>query len=605
VLLALDPEKSIYQFNCQSWSRLDGQPVDRITSLTQSQDGYIWLGSQDGLVRFDGTEFKTFTERKYGVGTRAISDISSATDGKVWISFRDGGFGSFDGSHFDPLRTDNDTDDQAPSNAILRTVDGVVWTGSTLGWRRFPLGGVPEATSSGNPGSISCLSHDAQGRVWIGTTGNGLSYWFGGESHVFPDTELKKASVLSVASGSGGDIWVATSNGLYRYDSKFRRKEILLATTKVTAILVDSHGVVWAGTEGTGLGRFEEGNFTMFGKNDGLGSDNVRAIIEDAEGSLWVATAAGLTQLSDVKFPIYGAREGFLPGSAIAVSTSSRGGLWTATKAGVAYFNPRAHAKSQYSAYLPNTYLVRVFEARNGDVYCCDNARNIFILSGDDPPVVIGNDNWAQAFAEDGTSVLVAIGNQLFRIKDRTLMPYVFEGDGPHIGWIFSICVARDGVIWVGTNQGILKIKAGKYQEWSTHDGLVTNHIDSVMEDAEGAIWASTIWGIIRVKDGHLTMITEAEGLSDNRIFAIVPDDVGFLWLDSAIGLQRISRQSVEDLAKGNSKRVVCQTYRGRESIESVDRDDQAFLGCKTTDGRIWFPSPHGIILKSAVEGTG
>jgi len=92
-------------------------------------------------------------------------------------------------------------------------------------------------------------------------------------------------------------------------------------------------------------------------------------------------------------------------------------------------------------------------------------------------------------------------------------------------------------------------------------------------------------------------MISQADGLSDNRIFAVVPDDVGHVWLDSAIGLQRIPRQSVDDFADGISKRVDCETFGGKESIKFVDRDDQAFVGCKTTDGHIWFPNPHGLIM--------
>jgi PAS domain S-box-containing protein len=596
-LLALDPDKSIFQFNCQDWSRQIGLPADKINAVAQDQDGFIWLASPSGLIRFDGINFKVFAPKRAPGAGVAVNCISNAPDGQLWLSFSTGEFGSFDGklssSFGHPTRAENGK----PLSAILAARDGSVWTGSTDGLERLMNGKPTDPDPNHGLSNISSLSEDSTRRVWIGTDGNGLAYWVDGRMRMFPDKELKRTSVLSVAVEPGGELWVATSKGIYHYDDRFVRKEILFATSRINTLEIDSHGVVWAGTGDMGLVRYEHGEIAMFGKKEGLADDSVTSLLEDAEGSLWIGTSDGLTQLSDVKFPIFSAHEGLPSGSSLALAASRKGGVWVASPSGAVYFDTRKPGGDRGGKLLEGRYLVRVFEARNGDLYLADNSRNGYVISGKGNVATFTNESWPQAFGEDNTSVLMVIGNKLMRIKDGKPQPFDFGTNSPGFGWLFSICVARDETIWLGSNRGIGRIRKGVYRDWANKDGLQTNRVDSVVEDSQGAIWASTTWGIVRVFDDKLTLITEADGLTDNRIFAVVPDDRGYLWVDSAKGIQRISRKSVDDFVAGKTKSISCQSFEGAESIKFVDRTDQAYSGCKTPDGRIWFPSPHGVIM--------
>jgi PAS domain S-box-containing protein len=554
------------------------------------------MATQNGLIRFDGREFKSFPIATAGNKEKAIDSVSIAADGGLWLSLSSGGFGSFDGT---TLTLTNDLPGEgqsSPANAVMVASDGSVWTGSMDGVDHLVNGKSTGPVSLGKPAPVASLGKDSKGRIWVGTMGNGLWYGEGGTFKEFPDPDLKATNVLGTITEAGGDIWVGTSNGLYHYDSTFRRLEILLRASRVTALLVDSHGLLWAGTDALGLGRYEDGKFAMLRKGDGLGSDAITAIYEDAEGSVWAGTSVGLSQLTDVRFPIFSSKEGFLPGPAFAVAAAPKGGLWVAALHGSTYFNGRT--LYNYPEPKPSTNSPRrVIAATDGYVYFGDRTKNIRVYSPRGEETIYPAASWVEAFTEDKLGVIAGLGPRLMRISGGELQPYHFRDEATVLDWIYSLCASSDGAIWVGTNHGIFRIKDGDYREWTTPDGLLTNQVDSVTEDAEGNIWACTTWGILRIKSGRLTLVGEANGLSDDRIYGIVPDNLGHVWLNSGKGLQRVSRQSVDDFAEGKITRVECQTFEGTESVKFVDRDNQAFVGCKTTDGRIWFPSPHGVIM--------
>jgi PAS domain S-box-containing protein len=595
-LHALNPANSIFQYNCRSWSSADGLKAGRINCIAQRQDGYLWMATQNGLIRFDGKEFKSFPIATEGNKERAVDSVSIAADGGLWLSLSTGGFGSFDGTRFTLTNEIPGGAQSSPSNAVMVASDGSVWTGSMDGVEHLVNGKSAGFVSLGKRAPVSSLGENPKGRVWIGTMGNGLWYQEAGAFKEFPDPDLRATNVLGTITDAGGDIWVGTSNGLYHYDSTFRRREILLRSSRVTALLVDRHGLLWAGTDALGLGRYANGKLAMLRKGDGLGSDAVTSIFEDAEGSVWAGTSGGLSQLSDVRFPIFSSKEGFLPGPAFAVAAAPNRGLWVATLYGSTYFDGRT--PFNYPDPHPGENNPRrLIAATDGYVYFGDRAKNIRVYSPQGAETIYPATSWVEAFTEDKQGVIVGLGPRLMRVSGGQLQPYHFRDEETVLDWIYSLCASRDGAIWVGTNHGIFRIKDGDYREWTTPEGLLTNQVDSVTEDAEGNIWACTTWGILRIKSGRLTLVGEANGLSDDRIYGIVPDNQGQVWINSGRGLQRVSRQSVDDFAEGKITRVECQTFEGTESVKFVDRDNQAFQGCKTNDGRIWFPSPHGVIM--------
>jgi PAS domain S-box-containing protein len=598
-LRALDPAKSVWQFNCQNWTRQNGLPADKIATVSQTKDGYLWLGTQNGLVRFDGLDFKTVIIDIPQVQGQDVRELSQASDGGLWLSINDGGFGHYDGRRFSTVGDERWARPEMKSTAILQARDGTVWTGAVLGLGHWSNGGTGKSTfDETTPGTVLSFAEDASGRLWMGTVDNGLFYWKEGKLTAFPDESLKKHNLFSLAFDADGSLWVGTEVGLRCYDSQGRPREIPTNFSECRILLVDRHGVLWAGTKDSGLARFANGAFTYLRKADGLASDNVTALFEDTEGSLWIGTQDGLSQLTDLKFPIYSSKEGLPDGSTHAVTPSRKGGLWISFNGGISYFN--GSVARNYTDGFPfrNRYIQQALEAANGDVYMTEGDKSIAVLSGDALAKEFSCAEWPQAYAEDAGGILVGIGPELRQIRGGQLQPYSFgNGPQPAFFWINNLSVARDGAIWVASNNGVFRVQGGSWEQWSTANGLPSDRVHAIIEDEDGSIWVGTIGGLARFKEHRFVAIRLEQGLYDDRIYALVPDTRGSFWFSSGRGIFRVTRQSLNDCADGRTAKVQCETFDGLESVKFTDRTDQSPSGCRTLDGRIWFPNPHGVVM--------
>ncbi len=599
---ALDPNKSIFQYNCQNWTRQTGLPADKISAVIQTKDGYIWLGTQNGLIRFDGLEFTPIPVSLPQSQNREIRALSPSKNGGFWFAINGGAFGGYDGQKFSLLGDERWNQEGMNPTTMMEARDGAVWTAGDLGHGRWlkdkPIGSF--FSDQTNIGIVLSMCEDKSGHIWLGTVEHGLYCWADGKMVQVQDQTLKKRNISALAVDTNGLVWVGTGQGLLCYDSHGHPQHIPTLYPETKAMLVDRHGVLWVGTSGSGLARFHNGTFTYLTKADGLANDYITSLFEDAEGSLWVGTQGGLSQLTDVKFPIYSAKEGFIDGSGHAVFASSRGGLWVTTSSGATYFNGTTATNYTKGSLLPNQYIKLGFEARNGDVYLVDGDKNVNVISGGKLLKRYTSGDWTSAFAEDKEGVLMFTGSpqKLMRVKDGELRPYEFkDGQAPSFYWITKLFVSHDGAIWVASNNGIFRIQDGTWQQWSTAEGLVWKRVQWICEDDEGTIWAGLATGMVRIKNGRLNTITQANGLTDDRIYAIVPDDFGHLWISSGRGILRVSRQNLNDFSDGKIPRIQCELFDGLESIKFNDRTDQEFSGCKTLDGRIWFPNPQGTVM--------
>jgi ligand-binding sensor domain-containing protein/signal transduction histidine kinase len=595
---ALDPAKSLFQFNCQNWNRQNGLPADKISSLTQSKDGHIWLGTQNGLVSFDGQDFKKFLINLPSAHGQDVRQVIAAPNGLIHFAIYNGNFGSYDGEHFLPLGDDRWAQRGVNGIAVLAARDGAIWTSGDMAYGRWqPQQPTTSFFVPATNGIGLSLYEDATGRIWLGTVEHGLFYWADGRMVAFPAAQLKGQNIFAVAVDAEKQVWVGTGNGLHCFYPNGQEKAIPAFAYEVKALLADRHGVVWVATIGEGLARYENGQFDFLKKVDGLGSDNVTALLEDAEGSLWVGTQDGLSQLSDVKFPIYSSKEGVGKGSVTAVAIANNGGLWTANYNGVTYFDGRKATNYAGEPLFPNNYIKVVFQARNAEVYAVDGAKNINVFLGGQLQARYANTVWTEALAEDSQSVLAGIGDALFRLQAGSFQPFHYAGPTPNYYWINHLCIAKDGAIWVASNNGVFRVQNGIFQQWSVDAGLSGPRVHWVCDDNDGSIWLGLVTGMARIKNGQLKNLTAQDGLPDDRVFAVVPDDRGYFWCDSGRGIFRVSRAGLNNFADGKTNRVDCELFDGLESVKSVDRTDQGSSGCKTADGRIWFPCPGGLIM--------
>lgn len=594
---ALDPAKSIVHFNVQNWTRQSGLPADKIAAITQTEDGYIWLGTQNGLVRFDGTDFEQVPiELPEALGAD-VSGMDKSREGGLWFAIREGGFGYYDGRRFSAIPDGRWTEASIAAFQIVETPDGDVWTGTFMGFGRWVKSRPEETFLEANTWNVSIMAEDPGGRLWIGTGERGVFYWENGRMVEIADEELKTLNVYGVAQDREGNIWIGTNRGLRRYDAEGRFSAIE-NDLHISALLVDSQGVLWIGTAAAGLARYEDGKLAFLTKAGGLGSDRITTLFGDREGNLWVGTVEGLSQLTDVKFPIYSEEMGVAPGATQAVAVSRLGGVWIGTAAGASYFDGRKGVTYSGDDVLMNPYVRRIFEARNGHVLVGDGGHYINVLSGGRLVQQFRTEDWTEAMAEDGESVILGVGGKLMRWNGEELAAYRFNpGQEPGLGWINNLLVTKDGALWVASNTGVARIQNGDTQRWLTTDGLTSDRAYCLLEDTDGSVWAGLPTGLARIKDGRVVNLTESNGLHDTRLYAIVPDDHGYFWFSSGRGIFRVAREALHEAADGVRRQVRSEAFDGLESVKFMDRTEQGFLGCKSADGRIWFPNPHGVVM--------
>lgn len=599
-VLALDPSRSLVQYNCQMWRRQNGLPAKGITAITQTRDGYIWLGTSRGLVRFDGTEFKSIAMPKTrGLQGISVTALAPAPGGGVWCGLRRGGYGFYNGKHGWTWGKTSGLESDWTVRGLLESPDGSLWLSTEVQSGRRTRDGRYEVLQSTNGGDYNIVSicQGSGGRIWLGTFGQGLLYWQDGRLVPVPAQELAGANVSAVAEDHQGRIWVGTQGGLYCYGPDFQRQETPPLYQEVRALLVDRHGVVWIGTTGEGLARWKDGAFTFLKADTGLAEDRVTALAEDAEGSLWIGTQDGLSQLSDVKFATFNTTLGVNVKTYLSVCASKAGGFWAATSDSYLHVNETTGACTTNPS-PNNAYVKRMLEARNGDLYLVTGTRNIEIVSGGKVVANHLSKDMVVGMVEDDRGVVVSSAGDLYRVGTNYFVPYEFKnGEKPQLNWVLNMVMGRDGCIWIASVNGICRVKDGTFRQWMQSDGLSEGRVSWICQDADGVVWAGLLTGIARLKNDRIRMITQDNGLFDNQINSIVPDDHGFLWVDSGQGIFRVSRQVMNEFADGKVDRVDCQPFDGPESVKSDEKNGQEQSGCKTRNGWVCFPTAQGIVL--------
>ena len=605
-VFALDPSKSITQYNCQTWTHQNGFPANGVNAVTQTKDGYVWLGTPAGLVRFDGINFQ-LSDLKQTAQIRSsfVRSLSASRNDGLWLGLNLGSFAFCDGKDVKFRGKDEWGSLSLNVLSLLETRNGDLWIAAqTLAGRLTPSGTFE--TILPPPGKteyydVGAVYEDAHGRIWLGTTLKGLYYWQQGALHKLPDPDLDQAVIRSLVVDQQGRIWVGTQTGLVCYNSDFQKSPILVTRTETRALLVDHLGALWVGTSGEGLLRYWNGTVTHLRKIDGLADDFVTALAEDREGSLWVGTLGGLSQLSDIKIPTFSQSEG-LPGDVkISVSASSKGGVWVSTSRGICYFDGHTNVLSYTNTTelgFSNPYIMQSRETKDGLLYLITGARDVEVFSGGRIVAKYPNKEWVTALAEDAKGVVAASGGELYRATTNSYVPFTFApGVKAPPGWIWDMVVGPDGSLWVASTDGLFQIKDGLVKPLTPDNGVNNASAHWVWLDEDGVVWAGTTAGIARLKNGRLRYIGRNDGLFDNIIYALVLDDTGCFWAHSDSGFFRVSRKSLNDFVDGKISRVECKAYTDLTAVKSAERDQQIPSGCKTLDGRIAFATAQGLVL--------
>jgi diguanylate cyclase (GGDEF)-like protein len=596
---------------CRNWSTRDGLPQVSVQAIVQTHNGFLWLGTQEGLVRFDGVKFTVFDKKNTPEFRHSdVRALCPGRDGRLWVG---------------------------TANGLLSYKDGVF---SSHFLDRNPSGNF-----------VSCLFEDAQGTLWIGTSGGGLNRLKNGSLTTFTTREGLSADVVtSVWSDREGVIWAGTANGL----SRLRDGKFSLYTSKdglpsdfVTAIRETADGSLWIGTR-RGLVRRKDGLFRVYTTNDGLTSDAIGCIFEDRQGGVWIGTERkGLNFFEDNRFYGYTTKEGLSNDFILSICQDREDVIWLGTYGG----GLNRLWKGKFTTVtmrdgLPSNEVRTILEGRDGSVWIGTLNGGLARFRGGTGTTFSTRDglpdNMIRALFEDADGALwIGTNNGLscyksgrfitYSRKDGLTHDYVrcivrdlagrlwigTSGGGVHLfhegrlinyrdkgipeNVIRCLAVGRDGSLWVGSNTGLTRWQEGKATHFSEKDGLPREPLYAIFEDEDRVLWLGSYGGgLCRFKDGRFSRITVKEGLFNDVVYRILDDDQGNLWMSCNLGIYRVEKTSLNGVAQGTRSRVNCVSYGIADGMLSSECNGNAQpSGWKTGDGRLWFPTNEGAVVIS------
>ena len=565
--------RALTQGVLDTWGLTEGLPQLSVDALAQTPDGYLWVGTQEGLARFDGVEFEAFDATHGDLPSSSITALHVAADGALWIGtrsglarYRAGGFQAasrvldgayvrslaedatgqiwagttagdiarFDGQRFHAL-AGLDSLIGAPISALAYS-DGALWIGTTdRGLWRYAYGRLTRAGEALAGAHVTALLASSNG-LWVGTMGHGLARYTNGRLR--PVSAFDDTAIRSLHRDASGALWVgAEQGGLVRYVSG--RLSTLtdaqgLPHPTVRSLLTDREGSLWIGTEGGGLARLRPGKFVTWGVPEGLGSDIVFSATEARDGSVWFATEGG--GISRLREGTVSAVKG-LPGDVVlALAPAPGGGVWAGFHGqGLARIQEGRVTHITEAEGLPARSVFALHTDPDGTLWAA-TSRGLARVAGGDVSVLTEEDGLSNnvitaiARAADGR-LLVGTYEGGLNVLDVTgsgpvrSIQTVGTADGLPSEAVISLDVASSGTLWVGTDAGLARIgSGGAVQAYSARDGLPSDLILQPLEDGRGGLWISTNRGLAHVPTAALaaherggtlpvTVYAEASGL--------------------------------------------------------------------------------------------
>lgn len=605
-----DAEESLRpldRFSYETWQTSDGLPQNSVHAIVQTRDGYLWMGTQEGLVRFDGVRFVVFRRTTTPqMRSDHVTALCETRDGTLWAGTFGGGLVSVKDGRFKGYSTaDGLTNDTVVGLAEDRA--GALWIATqggglakldTTGFTAYSIGdGLGSATTSS-------VVIDASGTVWAGTAG-GVSRLDGGRFVTYTSRDgLAGDSVTALAADAAGVVWIGTTRGLTRW--RGRAPDPGAATgawprDPVQALHVDASGHLWAGTQ-AGVFRLAGGRVETLTIHDGLVSNNITAIFQDREGSHWIGMdGGGVSRWRDSTFANVGAPHGLQHESAYSITGSRDGGFWVGTDMGTV-FRFKNDRFTRYAVDLPlrATTVRALLEDRAGYLWigteqqltrCRDGRCAVFDASHGLPAFTV------RALFEDrdGRLWVGTDGGGLSRLDGDRLVTYTTK-DGLAGNRVRAIVHAADGGIWIGCYGGLNHFKDGLFRTYTKANGLSHDFVRALHEDADGVLWIGTYGGgLNRLKDGRFSAYTTADGLYSDAMFQVLDDGLGYLWVSSNTGVFRVGKAQIEALAAGRVATISSTAYDETDGMKSRECNGGNPAGWRDRDGRLWFPTLRGV----------
>jgi signal transduction histidine kinase/ligand-binding sensor domain-containing protein len=583
------------------WTTENGLPQNSVTSIAQTPDGYLWIGTFGGLARFDGVRFKIYTTSNTPKLRSNRITALTIDNGTLWIGTERGELIAFKNNEFQTI-DDGKAFKNSGISGIFVDEKGLLLI-SSINSRVCKYSGCEKLES---PGDVSKFIKDTSGTLWA------VSNWR--LYKVVDGKFIRQAAfnddVLAIEPNPAGGLWVSSSFDLSLFvdanrqilqkftresnngvlvaspigDLLFSRNQFLHSISKdgsvkteidepkegtISRIFFDSQGNLWVGCFGSGLVRFSDRRLQTLIFNPKLNKGNigdraVNSIAEDLQGNVWITTLESL-------FRSERGESVLISGGEINSRTIARGSL-----------------------------LVD----RKGSLW---QSSSMGLLSYENDKVTVHNDiSWTQSHS--GNSLFEDSKNNLWfgnyekgvfvSNREKVIAKYS-TADGLAGNVVNIITESRDGAMWFGTTTGLSRLQDGKFTSFSSNTGLSNEYVRDIYEDQDGTLWIGTYGGgLNRFRDGKFTPITTQNGLFDDIVSRILVDDDDNFWMLGNRGIYSVNRKMLNDFADGKINTIFCAVFTTADGmITSEGNGGYQNAGTRTRDGKLWFPMINGVVI--------
>jgi len=596
-------------FIAVNWRNEDGLPHSIINSVVQGQDGYLWIGTYVGLVRFDGVRFVHYTPAEIPeLGDGRIVTLFVDRVGTLWIALEGGRLAAYE-QGVARIHCPGGTTNAPPIVSLAQDSSATIWFQTGAGdLGRLTTNGVEICARLGGamfrPGRI--LFNDRNGQIWVGTP-DGLKLWRDGKLSV-PDSWPVglRGPVDSAAAAPDGSVLVFRNHQLWR--GKGTNAPTLIDVPadvgNILNLLEDSVGRIWLGAvNGQLFCRALNGNWRELPRQSIPGSS--RVMFEDREGNVWRGSfGGGLARIRPRVFTLHELPKPTNDAYARSASADSAGNLW-------AVMGSESIARIRVGQSIPEEWSALNAPLGYRTIFV-DHRTNIWVgIVGDGLLYRLGEKGYQPIRSPKNNAEAV---NAIFEDSRHNLwlgclggsgLGFLPDGDpnkwqdvaGIPVPDVRAIAEAPDGAMWFGTHYGgAYRLQDGHWTHYTTRDGLPSDYVRCFLVDSDRNLWLGTIRGLCRWRDGKFVSITSRNGLWNDSLSHLVEDDHGNLWMSSFGGVFRVSRAMLNEFADGQRDSIQCVGYGRNDGLSSLECPGACQpAGAKTPDGRLWFPTVSGL----------
>ena len=581
-------------FSHRLWQAADGLPSDVVQAFAETPDHALWIGTTNGLVRFDGSSFRNYRrENTPALGADSVFCLTVTRDGTLWIGVEGGGLVHYRDDHFREF-----TVLDGLSNNVVRAIfedrDGLLWVGTDQGL--FQLHGERlvrvDATNLVPELSVHAITQDRDGAMWVG--GSSLIRILAGKTRVYSIPFRRQSQrIKSLLQTTDGTIWVGAVSGLYRVAGD--RLEPVTRIRRTVRVLRQTHdGTLWIGSIGNGLYSIRSrGEPVLFA--GGPPSKSILNLYEDREGNLWIGSQIGMERLSRSAMSLLP-----LPGSPDAdfgsVFVDRDGSIWACSTN--LYRERDGVMRKEVLRGLGGVTIRNLLRAADGSLWVGTEGWGVFQLNGS----ATVHYTTAQGLTNDFVRVMLEDRDNSLWVGTDGELNHIVNGRVTilHIPTNVSVMALlqdRNGDLWVGSFSGLFRLHEGQWVPAPLTESLRDTTIWALHQDEDGTIWVGTNRGLYRGNGNAVTAVTTAQGLPSHFVGQILEDKKGGLWINGLSEVARLSLTELRALAEGRISRVSPRIYPVSQELDSAEiYNGIQPSGAFSPDGALLYPSNKGLV---------